>query len=549
MKTFKTTIKTLAALLIAAAATTACTNDDNATAEPTTAKADAPKTYTLTVEATMGGDDATTRALSLDDTGALKATWTEGDQVTVQEYLEDDGGGASRVPTKYGTLTATAVSADGLSCTLTGELKGKFIVGQILTLIYYGGSAGPDGTKGTLDYVAKNEDQSTAVVSITRVPDLSAATQTLETTPATFENQQAILRFTLKDGDGATLISPTALSVKRKEGGSRTLKDIPAATYTANGEGVLYMAFPGGSGTMVLDATLADGTHRYYENTGVTLENGKYYTIGVKMKKGTVDLSALTADYTAQNGDILYGTLPQNIRLRIASGAEVTLKGVTKQKRTDSETDPGIACKGNAIINLMGTNQVEGTSNGAGISVPKGKTLTIQGDGSLTAKGDIYGAGIGGNGNSTCGNITIKGGTILATGGVSAAGIGSGQGTNATCGNITISGGTVTATGGHSAAGIGSGVKSTCGDIIIKGGTVTATGSYNAAGIGGGDQGTCGSITITNKVTSVTAVKEDSDSKFSIGPGYKGTCGKVKIGDTTYDANKGVKDSPYTYAP
>jgi hypothetical protein len=42
-----------------------------------------------------------------------------------------------------------------------------------------------------------------------------------------------------------------------------------------------------------------------------------------------------------------------------------------------------------------------------------------------------------------------------------------------------------------------------------------------------------GSITITDKVTSVTAVK-GSDAKYSIGPGKSGTCGKVTIGDTVY---------------
>ncbi len=557
------------AVLLAIATGTAACSGDNDLDEPTTGTEETLQTYTLTVEATKGGD--ATRALSLDGTGALNATWTDGDKVTVQEYFEDDGTGASPVLTKYGTLTATAVSADGLSCTLAGEIIGTFIKGQKLKLIYNGGSAGPDGTKGTLDYVAKNEDQSTAVVSITGEPDLGIALQTLETTPATFENQLAILRFTLKDLDGARLISPTALSVKRKEGGSRTLKDIPAGTYTANGEGVLYTSFPGGSGTIVLDATLADGTHRYYQNKGVTLENGKYYTISVKMKKGTVDLSALTSAYTAKNGDALYGTLPQDIRLSIASGAEVTLFDVTTQERTDLEIYPGIECKGKATINLMGTNQVVGNYWGAGISVPEGETLTIQGVGSLTAQGGTHAAGIGGEsgvscGNiiiiggtvtatsigsgsgskSSCGDITIMGGTVTVTGSSNNAGIGSG--TLGNCGNITISGGIVSATVGGSGAGIGSGNEGTCGNITIQGGTISATGGSSGAGIGSGKEGTCGNITITNEVTSVTAVK-GTDAFYSIGRGLGGKCGNVKIGDPAYDAGDGVEDSPYTYAP
>ena len=534
MKKFMKSIQMMAALLLAVAATTACSNDDNAIDETTPATTGAPKTYTLTVTASKGGE-ATTRALSLDDTGALNAKWTEDDKVTVQENLEDDGSGASRVPTKYGTLTATAVSSDGYSCTLTGELTGVFSKGQELMLIYNGGSAGSDGTKGTLNYVAKNDDRATAVVSITGVTANSDGTQTLKTKPATFENQQAIVRFTLwdGDGDGAKPISPTALSVKREGGGgSRTLRDIPADTYDDNGEGVLYTGFPGGSGTIVLEATLADGTHRYYQKTDVKLENGKYYTIDVNMKKGTVDLSALTADYKAKNGDVLYGTLPQDIRLSIASGAEVTLHDVTTQKGTTVDKYPGIECKGSATINLMGTNQVVGNNSDAGLSVPEGKTLTIQGDGSLTAQGGNNAAGIGSRYKGSCGNIIISGGTVSATGGSLGAGIGSGSGSDSSCGNITISGGTVTATCSSEGAGIGSGSNASCGNITISGGTVTAT-SNKGAGIGSGNKGKCGSITITDKVTSVTAVR-GSDAKCSIGLGNNGSCGKVTIGGTVY---------------
>lgn len=534
MKKFMKSIQMMAALLLAVAATTACSNDDNAIDETTSATTGAPKTYTLTVTASKGGE-ATTRALSIDRKGELKATWTEDDLVTVQEYLEDDGSGVSRVPTTYGTLKATIVSVDGYSCTLTGELEGEFSEEQQLTLIYNGGSAGSDGTKGTLDYVAKNDDRATAVVSITRVTDIGGATHTLKNTPATFENQQAILRFTLRDGDGDDAkLSPTALSVKREGGGgARTLRDIPADTYADNGEGVLYTGFHGGSGTIVLEATLADGTHRYYQKTDVKLENGKYYTIDVNMKKGTVDLSALTADYTAKNGDILYGTLPQDIRLSIARNAEVTLHDVTTQKGTTADKYPGIECKGSATINLMGTNQVVGNYRDAGISVPEGKTLTIQGDGSLTAQGGQSAAGIGSGFNGSCGNIIISGGTVSATGGGNGAGIGSGSGSDSSCGNITIKGGTVSATCGGIGAGIGSGSEASCGNITISGGTVSATGNKLAAGIGSGNKGKCGSITITDKVTSVTAVR-GSDAKYSIGLGINGSCGKVTIGGTVY---------------
>lgn len=130
----------------------------------------------------------------------------------------------------------------------------------------------------------------------------------------------------------------------------------------------------------------------------------------------------------------------------------------------------GINCLGDATIILSGTNTITGFyENYPGILVPSGKTLTIQGTGSLNASSNGYAAGIGGGHEIDCGNITINSGTITATGGERAAGIGSGD--SASCGDIILSGGTVTATcGSYGKASIGKGSsKSTCGDITISG--------------------------------------------------------------------------------
>ena len=248
-------------------------------------------------------------------------------------------------------------------------------------------------------------------------------------------------------------------------------------------------------------------------------------------------LSTLSSDYTAVDGETLYGTLAGNYKISIAAGATVTLKDVTID---GSGNYAGINCMGDATIILDGTNNVKGySSDYPGIYVPRYKTLTILGTGSLTAIGNGYGAGIGGSSNAYCGNIVIEGGTITATAGEYAAGIGGGG--FGDCGNITISGGTVTAKGGIEAAGIGTG-DGTCGSITISGGTVTATGGDEAAGIGTGNYGSCGNITITDGVTSVTATK-GFDAVNSIGAGYHGSCGTVTIGGNVGAISK----SPYTF--
>ena len=292
-----------------------------------------------------------------------------------------------------------------------------------------------------------------------------------------------------------------------------------------------------------------------------------------------VDLGTLTANYVAQNGDILTGTLVNNVKISIAAGATVTLRDATINGENNWDYEwAGITCLGNATIILNGTNTVKGfCSEYPGIQAAHNNTgvgdeytLTIQGTGSLTASSNGKAAGIGAPKTDDCGNITISGGTITATGGDQAAGIG---GSNyGECGNITISGGTITASGGDDAAGIGSGLERACGNITISGGTITATGKYGGAGIGsgadgascgnisisggtitatggnkgagigGGKGGTCGTITITSGVTSVTATMGEKAS-YSIGAGPGGTCGTVTIGGV----EGAISTSPYTY--
>ena len=129
-----------------------------------------------------------------------------------------------------------------------------------------------------------------------------------------------------------------------------------------------------------------------------------------------------------------------------------------------------------------------------GILVPKGKTLTITGNGKQDVSSNGYAPGIGGD-DDNGGNIVIQGGTIRATGGDGAAAIGSIR--FRSCGDITISGGTVTAIGGDDGAGIGSGLEGSCGNITISGGTVIAESVLSASGIGCGHLATCGNISIS----------------------------------------------------
>ena len=213
----------------------------------------------------------------------------------------------------------------------------------------------------------------------------------------------------------------------------------------------------------------------------------------LKVNNGAVELTAMTdiqytftmpaADVTVTaevaqsnaDGDNLTGSIRHTVT--IPHGASITLN--------DAAISGSIVCEGSATITLVGTNSVSGATNTAGIRIGgSGTTLTIRGDGSLTANGGAMSAGIGlsrawdPDDNVIGGDIVIEGGNITARGGSQwGAGIGTGviygngSAKTARIGNITIKGGTVKATGGTSADGIGTGYTySPCTNAI---GTVT----------------------------------------------------------------------------
>ena len=480
---------------------------------------------------------------------------------------------------------------------------------QRLHFYYLGGSLEPaiDGTEYTVDISNQTSDYPVISYGTSNVDYTGAGTYT-----TTLLNKCALVKFTLASG------TTDAVAV----GGMMTKATIDFAnpgvvTPSAAGEITLHTGASTDEKWAILlaqdavdDALVAVGYYGYTVDIPKIEDNAiapQFDAINNSEPSNLIVLNRLTNDYTATNGQVLTGTLANNVKISIAAGATVTLDGVSINANGawTSGNYAGITCEGNATIILKdgSENTVRGFyQNYPGIHVPENYTLTIKGDGQLTAN-NSNGAGIGGGIGISCGNILIEGGTIKATGGGSAAGIGgaiSGQCGNITisggtvtatggdeaagiggatsCGNITISGGTIKATGGGSAAGIGSGYKgnceaitisggtieatggniaagigsgsggnqgSSCGAITISGGTVTANGGYGASGIGSGAlKGRCENITITTDVTSVTATMGE-ESPCSIGYGFDGNCGTVTIGGVV----GAITQSPYTYVP
>ena len=568
MKKYLNNIRTLAALLMAMAAIVACSSTDDIAENNQQPVEDptAPKVYTLTIQAGKG-DAATTRALELSADGmTLNAIWEEGDKVYV--FNEADGDNFERMG-DAGVLTATNVSADGLTCTLTGTLTGTILPDDELYL-----DNRKDGRwnmqSGTLAYISDHLDTSDCYVKVETVGANNAIT--IEGGYANFENSFCILRFHLVDKSTGEPLKPIAFTYTAAYGANKDpitieINGLTDAIYAANayeennGDGVLYLiTSPGKASDKVsMTATMADCNVYTYSKSGVTFETGKFYDITVKMTRTqTYNLSEATANITLKNGDTATGTLAGNVKISIADGATVTLSGVSINADCawNNGNNAGITCIGDATIILADgkTNVVNGFNyKYPGIYVPgdpdnpsNNKTLTIKGNGTLNASTIIVthgdsGAGIGGCANIHCGNIIIEGGTINARGGNGATGIGGGS--NASCGNITITGGNITALGGIYAAGIGSGAGTggaigRCGDIVITGGTIAATGGDASAGIGGGK--TCGNITISG--ASITATK-GYNAPYSIGEGKNADCGTVTINGVVGP----ISTSPYKF--
>ena len=463
-----------------------------------------PETYTLSIKASKG---EFTKGLSLDD-NTLNAIWDDSEEVYV---FKNDA--------QIGVLTpdlSTLVYPEKVSCTLAGPFTTIPEAGDVLTLKLT--SNNYSGQDGTLDFIAGHCDYAVATLNVTGV--INGQIESTEG-KAAFENQQAIVKFTLKDkADGTTLLTPTTLTVNNGTSDIATVIPVnPAATYTTNGDGVLYVAIPPVSGDLTI--TASDGTFNYkYTKTGASFTAGQYYNITVKMIKYTVDLSALSGGYEAQDGDILTGTLGSDYALTIADGATVTLNGVTHNA---GQYINGIECLGSAKI-ILAPGSVNDLTYGDGsarfgIYCDDGYTLTIEGTGTLNASGAQEYPGIGG-----WGSIVIEGGIINATGGPNGgAGIGSGADDSTGYISITINGGEITAIGGSDGgAGIGTGRYAASGTITIKGGTINATGGSNAAGIGGGYHDlSVEIITITDGVTSLKATRGSSQAKC-IGKGNSG---------------------------
>ncbi len=173
-----------------------------------------------------------------------------------------------------------------------------------------------------------------------------------------------------------------------------------------------------------------------------------------------LDKGSITVSATAENQTVSQGsgapTVDHNPVITSSSGktnntvtitaeknatANVTLENVNIDTGTTDEAAITTSGEGNVNIELNGTNRVQSGNTHAGVEKKDNGTLTITDenkDGSLTATGGNYGAGIGGGYEGSGKGISLEGGEVTAQGDTGGAGIGGGL--NGAGSDVTISG-------------------------------------------------------------------------------------------------------------
>ena len=186
-------IRIWAVMLVVSVALVNCTLD-----EPILEESQEPE-YTMTVEASMGGNPQT-KALGFKD-DKLVATWTENDVIYVFKETSF-----------LGFLRPAEISTDGASCKLAGKMKVAPSIGDELTLKYLA----PDSylsQDGTLAYIAAHCDHALATVTVKKVSE----NREITSSAARFINQQSIVKVRMFDkADPTKTLSPTNLKVQAK---------------------------------------------------------------------------------------------------------------------------------------------------------------------------------------------------------------------------------------------------------------------------------------------------------------------------------------------
>lgn len=232
-------------------------------------------------------------------------------------------------------------------------------------------------------------------------------------------------------------------------------------------------------------------TADYWKNFGANIIEAPLPDGSADLAKGDI---AITSDGYTQGGLTVAMTTPLTIissvspcsnRITVSGGTsenpvKFTIDNVYADNSASEAVSPVEIAEGaNALVVLKGNNRLIGGREYPAVRVMPGASLTIDGDADATLDavagpgGGGGAAGIGSKICEACGNITVNGGIIRATGSTGGAGIGTGwtwgrddKGVN---GVLTISGGIVLAKGSNGLSQGNNGISVTTGVGSVQG--------------------------------------------------------------------------------
>ncbi len=213
---FKMVLAFFAAAVIIASCSDKDDNDDaqtntpaqpNENVQPVQPTPDAPKTYTLSIPATLGGDASLSKAVTLGETTDGKPTATGKFDGSEKIYVYN----VTKGEMYYNNyLKPTDISTNGKSCTLSGSFSGTIEEGDQITLLYNLSSVHADPTACVFTYNDASDIIDGGIaegLTVISTDDDKFTTKS----QAVFQLCQSIFRFKFVDDDNNAINVKTLL--------------------------------------------------------------------------------------------------------------------------------------------------------------------------------------------------------------------------------------------------------------------------------------------------------------------------------------------------
>jgi len=354
-----------------------CSGDDG-TPEPeavVTPTTPAAEEYRLQVKAQIAPMSAesrqiVTRALS-DGTDALTKTWGSGDKVRVYDKhwnTVDDKN--ILTPQTYGNASATLTGTIGLSSL-------DLATGQDLHFVFPGGRTEWTymGQTGTLDGLAANYDYA---IGTSKILSKDSTKKELTAKDFTLSNEQAIVKFVLKNSNGSSDLKVKSLTIstannklvqtkdmfaRKKDGNNQTIEKVttygPITVAPSSATNTLWVALRNekdGSDKYVLTATDDSDNDYRFSKSDIPFTNGNAYEVQVNM------------------GLVYKGDLEEPLTLEAVESGTVTVNGLLDYPKTKLWYS----------FDKVSWTQIDG---GLNLNVDKGMKVYLRGDNTTFASG------------------------------------------------------------------------------------------------------------------------------------------------------------------